>query len=48
MSPFPFKIILLVAALIFFFLETIKTPSTKFQLGWAGMLCLTAAFFFVK
>lgn len=35
-------LILLVAALILFILAAVNVPSSKVNLGWAGLACLTA------
>jgi len=35
-------LILLVAALILFILAALGVPSSRVNLGWAGMACLTA------
>jgi hypothetical protein len=40
--------VLLIAAFILFILAAINVPSTRVNLGWAGMACLAAYWIFAR
>jgi hypothetical protein len=42
------RLLFLVLALVLFGLAAFNVPSSKFNLGWAGMFCLTIALGFVR
>jgi hypothetical protein len=40
------QLVLLVAAFVLFVLAALNIPSTRFNLGWAGMACVAAYWVF--